>query len=161
MLESDATGQPTGISALGNQLHELKGENARLRKSLALLHAYSLLLREQRDTLMVERDQFSGAYRAVATPMRDDLEAHDPFADGGLDLALRLHGDLQSDSLAVVSLASGPFPVAPEPASSGHRPSRSYRTKKRNFFLAIPAHPATMAEEQGLGSWPSAPQMIE
>lgn len=77
MLESGASDQARAESVMNQELQELKDENARPRKSLALLHASSLTLREQRDTLVVQRDQLLDAYDAFVFGMRADHRAEE------------------------------------------------------------------------------------
>jgi len=72
MLESGATDQNRNESFMSKELQDLKDENERLRKSLALLHGYSLGLQEQRDTLVVQRDQLLDAYEAADFCLRAD-----------------------------------------------------------------------------------------
>jgi hypothetical protein len=75
MLEWGAADQVGNDSVMSEELQDLKDENERLRKSLALLHTYSLRLQEQRDTLVVHRDKLLDACEAVASWMRDDYRA--------------------------------------------------------------------------------------
>jgi hypothetical protein len=68
---SEQAGNPTAIRA---ELEELRDENEGLRKSLTLLHAHSLSLQDQLDTLL-EKDKMSGACDAVASRMREGRRA--------------------------------------------------------------------------------------
>jgi hypothetical protein len=54
------------------ELWELKDENERLRKSLALLHVYSLRIQDQLDILAVQRDRLLDTCEGIASWMRYD-----------------------------------------------------------------------------------------
>jgi len=56
MLESALTHQTRSEASTSQKLQELKEDNERLRKTLAVLHLHSLRLRDQRDILLEQRD---------------------------------------------------------------------------------------------------------
>jgi superfamily II RNA helicase len=78
-LESAAARRLGNDSLLIEEVEELKIENQRLRKSLALLHTYSLRVQEQRDTLVAQRETMLEVSEAVASCMRDDDRSDDYF----------------------------------------------------------------------------------
>jgi hypothetical protein len=78
-LETAATYKFGNHSHTVDELVELKNENQRLRKSLALLHTYSLRVQEQRDTLVAHRDKLLEASEMVSSWMRDDDRSDDCF----------------------------------------------------------------------------------
>jgi len=75
MPDCGASDQAGNDSVASEELQELKEENRRLRKSLTLLHTYSLRIQEQRDTLLVHRNKLLDAWEAVAGWMRKDYRA--------------------------------------------------------------------------------------
>jgi hypothetical protein len=78
-LESAAARKFGNNSLMTEELDELKDENQRLRKSLALLHTYSLRLQEQRDIIVAQRETLLEVIEAVASRMRDDDRSDDSF----------------------------------------------------------------------------------
>jgi hypothetical protein len=76
-LESAAARKFGNNSLMIEELEELKDENQRLRKSLALLHTYSLRVQEQRDTLVAQRETLLEVSEAVASWMRNDDRSDD------------------------------------------------------------------------------------
>ncbi len=55
------------------KLEELRDENQRLRRLISLLHAYSLNLLTQRDTVTAERDRLFDGCEATACRMRENV----------------------------------------------------------------------------------------
>jgi hypothetical protein len=80
-LEWRAAGRASDDSTVDEELLELKDENKELRKSLALLHAYSLRVQEQRDMLAGQRDRLLDACRAIASWMQDNEPAWEAPTD--------------------------------------------------------------------------------
>jgi hypothetical protein len=70
--------------ALTEELDGLKEENGRLRKSLALLHAYSLKLQDQLDSLLLHGTEAAGACEAVAPGTRENSRA-EPYPVSAAD----------------------------------------------------------------------------
>jgi hypothetical protein len=86
MRERGASEQAGNHPTLSEELRELKDENERLRKSLTLLHAHSLRLQDQLDTVLVQKDTMSGACEAVASGLREASRADGyPRVLGGAD----------------------------------------------------------------------------
>jgi hypothetical protein len=82
-LDRMASERAGNHSAMSAELEELKDENEGLRRSLTLLHAHSLSLQDQLDTLL-EKGQMSGACDAVASRMREGRRAVEyPGSPGG------------------------------------------------------------------------------
>ena len=75
ILEWRAADQAGNDSVMSEELQNLKDENERLRKSLALLHTYSLRVSEQHDTLLVQRDKLLDTCEAAASRVRDGYRA--------------------------------------------------------------------------------------
>jgi predicted nuclease with TOPRIM domain len=63
--------------ASSEELQELKDENERLRKSLTLLQAHSLSLKDRLDTLLAEEEPRLGACETVALRIREVLGSDD------------------------------------------------------------------------------------
>jgi hypothetical protein len=80
---------------MSERLQELKDENGRLRKSLRLLHAHSLRLQAQLDTLLAPKNETMGACEEIASRMREDVraEGYPGSLAGQLDDALREYAD--------------------------------------------------------------------
>ena len=98
-LESAAAYRSGNDSLMIEELEELRGENQRLRKSLALLHTYSLRVQEQHDTLVAQRDKLLEASEAVASRMRDDGRA-DNYSMTMLEQLENVIGELSSNTHA-------------------------------------------------------------
>jgi hypothetical protein len=94
--EWGASEQAGNHPVMSERLQNLEDENGRLRKSLRLVHAHSLRLQAQLDTLLVQKDKLLGACEAVVSRMREDVPAEgDPAALAGpLDDALREYADI-------------------------------------------------------------------
>jgi hypothetical protein len=75
MLEGDASEPARHDPALSEELEGLKEENGRLRKSLALLHAHSLRIQDQIDTLLSHGTESADAYEAVGAGMLENAGA--------------------------------------------------------------------------------------
>jgi hypothetical protein len=90
VIETRAAGQARDHSVMSEELHGLRDENERLRKSLALLHTYSVRVQEQRDILAVQRDKLLDACETATTWLRDDDRAEEDPTQllGQLDNAL-------------------------------------------------------------------------
>jgi hypothetical protein len=80
-LEWRAAGRASDVSSVEEELVGLKDENEKLRKSLALLHAYSLRVQEERDMLAEQRDRLLDACRAIASRMQDNDPAWEASSD--------------------------------------------------------------------------------
>lgn len=75
MLEG-GTSEPTrNDPAPSEEFDALKEENERLRKSLALLHAHSLRIQDQLDTLLLQRSEPVVECKAVTPELRGELPA--------------------------------------------------------------------------------------
>ena len=83
MLDRVASEQAGNHPAMSAELEELRDENVGLRRSLTLLHAHSLSLQDQLDTLL-EKVRMSGKCDAVASRMREGRRAVEyPGSPGG------------------------------------------------------------------------------
>ncbi len=71
MVQWRASDQTGNHPASSEDLQELKDENERLRKSLTLLHAHSLRLQDQLDTLLAQENTMLDACERVASRMQE------------------------------------------------------------------------------------------
>jgi hypothetical protein len=72
MFEGAASEQDGNHPATTEELQALKDENERLRKSLTLLHAHSLRLQDQLDTLLLHETESAHASEAVSPGVREN-----------------------------------------------------------------------------------------
>lgn len=70
MLEGGASEPTRNDPVPSEEFDGLKEENERLRKSLALLHAHSLRIQDQLDTLLLHRSESVVECKAVTPDMR-------------------------------------------------------------------------------------------
>ena len=75
MLERRTSEQARDCPAPSHEVEGLREENGRLRKSLALLHAHSLRIQDQLDTLLLHGAESARASEAVALGVREDSPA--------------------------------------------------------------------------------------
>jgi hypothetical protein len=75
MFEGAASEQDGNHPATTEELQALKDENERLRKSLTLLHAHSLRLQDQLDTLLLHETESAHASEAVSPGVRENPRA--------------------------------------------------------------------------------------
>ena len=69
-LQGGAADQGGNDSEMNEELRELKDENEKLRRSLALLHTYSLKLHKRCETLAAQSDGLLDECEAAACLMR-------------------------------------------------------------------------------------------
>jgi hypothetical protein len=77
MLEWGAADRDADDSVLSEVLRDLKVENEKLRKSLDLLHSYTLRVQEQCDALVTHRDKLLGTCEDVAFWIRGHYRANE------------------------------------------------------------------------------------
>jgi len=87
LFEWEDTDQGMDESVMRDELQELKDDNERLRRALAVLHIHSLRLRDQRDILLEQRDELVNACAAIVRCMRDEqrVETSSDFSPGQFD----------------------------------------------------------------------------
>jgi hypothetical protein len=77
ILASRASGRAENERTTSPELEELKERNEKLTESLALLHAYSLNVHEQRDVLMTHTTTLLHICEAAVSWMRQDCRTNE------------------------------------------------------------------------------------
>jgi hypothetical protein len=110
VLERGASGQAGNDPATIEDIRELKDENETLRKSLTLLHAHSLRIQDQLDTLLGNADERLNAREAMVSRLTDGPHAHENSRSsvGPLDGAFcELRDELETDVWTTVTASAG------------------------------------------------------